>query len=199
MPRSGWSPEAFGDTRPSHRCIACRKLGYYTRKADLVNRPDEDLADCGYCARRLPVRLLYVISERGALLCKECDFWRGTRRRYKAQREQIEALLAEQGGVCANRGHTVPLTFTRIVDGTLHPGNTHIDHDHDTGEVRFLLCGPCNTSLGRFGDDHTAAAPLRGLADLADSMSPTSAPLVGTSSTTVSDERLLYWYGESST
>jgi hypothetical protein len=52
--------------------------------------------------------------------------------------EEHDALYAAQGGLCA----------LCLTPGTkTGPGCLHIDHDHDTGERRGLLCVNCNRTL----------------------------------------------------
>jgi hypothetical protein len=53
-------------------------------------------------------------------------------------------MLAAQGGVCAICG--APPEDPRGY-------RMHIDHCHDTGRVRGILCGGCNRGMGNFGDD----------------------------------------------
>lgn len=52
--------------------------------------------------------------------------------------EERDKMLAAQGGVCA-------------ASGCNNPGNKAgwvIDHCHDTGRIRGILCQPCNLSIG---------------------------------------------------
>lgn len=55
----------------------------------------------------------------------------------------FQALLQRQNGLCA------------ICATALHvesQDGLHIDHCHDTGCVRGLLCGPCNAGIGHLRD-----------------------------------------------
>ena len=63
--------------------------------------------------------------------------------------EQFQAMWDEQSGLCAVCN--VPMERGTVKDTR---GQTCcVDHDHDTGSVRGLLCFNCNTGLGKFGDD----------------------------------------------
>lgn len=59
------------------------------------------------------------------------------RRTYGITLEQYDEMVAEQNGVCAIC-HEVCNTGKRLA----------VDHNHDTGEVRGLLCSRCNLGIG---------------------------------------------------
>lgn len=72
-----------------------------------------------------------------------------TIRNYGVSPEWYEAKLVEQGGVCAIC--KLPESFVNKRSGGIKL--LCIDHDHDTGKVRGLLCQKCNVALGNMGDD----------------------------------------------
>lgn len=60
------------------------------------------------------------------------------KRRYGITARDADALLANQGGLCA---------ICKVSPAV------HVDHDHETGAVRALLCFNCNGGLGQFKDN----------------------------------------------
>ncbi len=56
--------------------------------------------------------------------------------------DQFDAMVDAQGGKCLICQKTL----------TLWSKFTHVDHDHDTGEIRAILCHPCNSALGLLGE-----------------------------------------------
>jgi len=64
------------------------------------------------------------------------------RRVFGLSSDDYTAMLADQGGGCALCGRTPP------------PGRSlHVDHNHETGVVRGLLCFRCNAGIGQFRED----------------------------------------------
>jgi hypothetical protein len=68
---------------------------------------------------------------------------RDLKRRYGITVEEYDAMLEQQGNRCA-------ICRTDKPGGK---GRFHVDHDHQTGEVRGLLCNNCNRALGHFKDN----------------------------------------------
>lgn len=66
------------------------------------------------------------------------------RSQYGLTQADLDAMLAEQGGVCAICG-------TAKWNG--HHDRPFVDHCHRTGKVRGLLCSECNNGIGKLKDD----------------------------------------------
>ena len=62
---------------------------------------------------------------------------------YGITRDQYEAMWAAQCEVCAICGAKESFAGKKF----------SVDHDHETGQVRGILCGSCNLGIGQLGDD----------------------------------------------
>lgn len=64
------------------------------------------------------------------------------RRTFGISADEFDELLEEQGGGCAICGKPPD-----------RAGGMHLDHDHETGVIRGILCQPCNHAVGLFQDN----------------------------------------------
>lgn len=112
------------------RCKACLKK---RRKESRSNETDEQrgkrLAYSKAYRENNPEK--FKAGQRNAYL-------KGT---YGIDQEQYDQMFEAQQGCCAICGS----------DETQW-GRLAVDHNHETGEVRGLLCFNCNTSIGKMGD-----------------------------------------------
>ena len=115
---------------------------------------------CTKCGEVKPLDDFYIHNKQTGVYrkdCKECTKKRNAdhtmspeyfrehhlKKTYGITLEQYDEMLEEQGNGCA-------------ICGTEEPGGRgrfHVDHCHDTGQVRGLLCMSCNTALGGFKDN----------------------------------------------
>lgn len=76
------------------------------------------------------------------------------RRTFGMSADDFDALLEKQGGGCAI-----------CEPKPEREASLHVDHHHDTGVIRGILCLGCNQGIGQFQDDpellERAAAYLR--------------------------------------
>lgn len=122
-------------------------------KAEGERREDESRTwecPCGFVGTQDEFSRVY--TNRG--VCKVChsrsgkqDYetsrWLRIERSYGIDRATYETLLESQGGVCAICGNPERGKKNHL----------SIDHCHDTGKVRGLLCGRCNSGIGLLNDD----------------------------------------------
>jgi hypothetical protein len=65
-------------------------------------------------------------------------------RKYRMTLDDYDRMLSDQNGVCAICGGPQDWKGRTLLN---------VDHCHDTGRVRGLLCHRCNTAIGLMKDD----------------------------------------------
>lgn len=105
----------------------------YTKQWRIDNRED-------YLANRRAYKKRVSATEAGKLQRRK----EALKHYYGITLEQYDNMLAKQNGCCA-------------VCGKNTPGHNHkhfsVNHDHETGEIRGLLCNDCNRGIGLLGDN----------------------------------------------
>ncbi len=94
--------------------------------------PDREHMGKGYCA---------------ACYHKNIGKYHGHRRLYGIDRDAFDGLWEDNQGRCGVCFRSFNGTTVRYA----------VDHDHETGTVRGLLCRNCNTALGMMRDDVAVA------------------------------------------
>ncbi|MFF1736430.1 endonuclease VII domain-containing protein [Streptomyces sp. NPDC058247] len=89
--------------------------------------------------------------------CKAC----------KAIQDRVSHLKTQYGMTEAERDEMIASQMGICVICLKHPA-VHVDHCHETGRVRGVLCFNCNSAIGKLGDDpgatRRATAYLEGIA-----------------------------------
>lgn len=122
------------DTKHCKRCDQTKPTSEFFRDR---NRPDGYTYLCKKCSMGNTKK--WVGENRD----KRKDYY--LRKTYGITLEEHNRMSQEQGGRCA-------------ICGTDQPGGKAgayfvVDHNHETGAVRGLLCNRCNRAIGMFGED----------------------------------------------
>ncbi len=134
----------FTSRRCDARCCSapCRQRDWYIRKKRLLERADRSCPTCAtaiagkahanrkYCSVSCRNVVKQVISH-GLTL------------------DEYRAMLEKQDHKCAICGRGDDAWWLRR---DTNRDGWHIDHDHETGEVRGILCPPCNLMIGYAAD-----------------------------------------------
>ena len=126
---------------PIKTCIICEK--------DFRPRDRSNKGICGDTECRYKHRLK-INRDNKARRKRKPDYKPGHIKTYGLTLEQYEAMVEYQDHKCKICG--IPETDNAL-DKTGNPKRLSIDHDHETGQIRGLLCNPCNTALGSFRDN----------------------------------------------
>jgi hypothetical protein len=152
-------------------CHAKQSLDYYRRNREKVAKYASARAKLPEVkARRRVIQKRYAKKhpervaasnkawrESNRVKVKEQLYNNWLKRNYGITRIEYEELLRSQDGRCAIC-RTLPTTQRRLA----------VDHDHDTGKIRGILCDQCNVGLGNFRESaamlKAAAVYIRGQA-----------------------------------
>jgi len=129
--------ELFLPTKAGHSCCStsCSKKLWYINNIEKA----KESSNKSQKKRKGENPDLFMKSSRASQ--KRNQKWNNMKRRFGLTKENYLSLIESQNNKC------------RICNNILNMDKTtHIDHCHETGKVRGILCNSCNLGLGNFKD-----------------------------------------------
>lgn len=147
--RGHYNRSRFAGQREGHRiCPACETEKPVEEFPLDASRPTGRHTYCAPCKARKMREANARWRRKNPEAARRSNRRRLLRKKYGISLEEYEALLEAQGGGCGICGAPDPL-----LDPEAPKVAFAVDHCHETGKVRGVLCAPCNLGLGHFRDD----------------------------------------------
>lgn len=120
------------NSKTHRRCNVCKETKALVDFPNSAGRPLNKAYRCKPCSTDLACE--YILKKYGTYRNRNLVF------KYGISAEEFDKFYEEQQGLCkiCNRAR-----------------NLVVDHCHDTGNFRGLLCSGCNTGIGQFEHDPT--------------------------------------------
>ncbi len=128
-------------TYPSHKvCSKCRQSKLLTEFYPQANGVYGRKSACSTCSRSYTSRYRKAKGEGGKHVAR-CSYLQRT---YGMSLEEYTSLLSAQNASCA----ICQTHYSKVLHGKLC-----VDHCHESGKIRGLLCHPCNAAIGLLKED----------------------------------------------
>ena len=126
------------------QCNASKPISEFYKRKDVRYHNGEYVRDqCKDCSK-LEAKKSYDVRKQSLAHKEKARNW-NIKKTYGITLDDAKVMLASQMGLCANRGCGKELDSWFKEKGK---NTANIDHCHETGKVRGILCITCNTALG---------------------------------------------------
>lgn len=119
------------------RCSRCKEYKEFSLFYKETRAKDSHRAECKDCSKKLKEK--YLKSKE----YKESRYFYNLERKYNVNKQQYLQLLKDQNHKCKVCG---------IEEVDVKGSKLFVDHCHNSGKVRGLLCFNCNLALGHVFD-----------------------------------------------
>lgn len=144
----GWSTEQAFDLCETPREVTAKERDCVAEET--LNNDGKICKECGEFKPLSGFPVHKTCRDGHAPVCRVCKTSKTRLSRYGVSRNEYERMAKEQGYKCKICGSKDPKTRMGSLDDLRY--KFCVDHCHETGVVRGLLCMQCNVGLGKFSD-----------------------------------------------